>query len=380
MDWKEFDPANGKLRAEGTGQLITSRLVNSVGICLEYTRTEPWLNFDYQGRPTGSRGDVLLNSYLPVVCVSNLIFGLVPGNKNLQCYSRSMGGITDITGFLDFLDETGAENLRLTEHLQQAMRDKIGWIPGFNDIIPLTAPNISSRMSQLCNLPMPNIYDPGLLRTHEGLYVFCHRLRAYSDGKKRISFSQLHRVLEWVVRLESYDQWKTKEHAWACIPLNKWISPDEAYKASKEYQNTVHELLDKAEEYLVSINVDSSGSVRGDRSDQTRGFCYDTLLVEHIRMAVLAYDKIQQEWPPHWILYPSGRNWLSASMNMYWDELPALSTKVSKYTGCGPNHIVEAWITMIFRAFCWHHIHRLRRTTMVLPAEWHGSRMPVYVG
>jgi hypothetical protein len=57
--------------------------------------------------------DLLLNSYLPIAGVSDLIFGIVPGNKNLSCFDRAMGTLDEITGFLDFLDNTGAENLSL---------------------------------------------------------------------------------------------------------------------------------------------------------------------------------------------------------------------------------------------------------------------------
>ena len=39
MEWKEFDPTNGKLRAEGTGHLFASRIIRSVSLCLEYTHT-----------------------------------------------------------------------------------------------------------------------------------------------------------------------------------------------------------------------------------------------------------------------------------------------------------------------------------------------------
>lgn len=39
MQWKEFDPGRGRLRAEGRNHLFTSRIVRSIGICLEYTAT-----------------------------------------------------------------------------------------------------------------------------------------------------------------------------------------------------------------------------------------------------------------------------------------------------------------------------------------------------
>ena len=273
MKWKEFDPANGKLRAEGTGDLFTSRIVRSMGLCLEYARTDRVIRFNSNSRAARSEGDLLLNSYLPVVGVSDLIFGVVPGNKRLGCWDRPIGTIDEIIDFLDFLDNTGAENLRLTRNLRRAMNGKAGWIPGFNDIIPLTAAKMSSSASLLCNIPMPNTYSPGLLRTCEGLQVFCQRLRGYVADERQNASAQLHQVLAWVDKLEAYHQWNAKEFAWAYAPLAEWISPEKAYNDAREYRCEIHRVLDDAEAFLVSINEDPHGSIRTDRKEQKSGFC-----------------------------------------------------------------------------------------------------------
>ena len=229
---------------------------------------------------------------------------------------------------------------------------------------------------------MLNTYSSGLLRTYEGLQVFCQRLRGYVADERQNASAQLCQVLAWVGKLEAYDQWNAKESAWACAPLAEWISPEKTYNDAREYRCEIHRLLNDAEAFLVSINEDPRGSICTDRKEQKSGFCYDTLLVEHIRMAITTYERakmMQNNWPTDWPL-PKVRNWLSASMNGYWDELPKVSRKVAAYTGCDAGRVVDAWVTMIFRAFCWHHCHRLVPVKMVLPSEWHGSKMPVYIG
>src|SRR5947208_16895595 len=85
-----------------------------------------------------------------------------------------------------FLRQHWCRNLRLTKNLRRAMKDKAGWIPDFNDIIPLTAPKMSSSVSLLCNIPMSNTYSSGLLRTCEGLQVFCQRLRGYVQMRDKM--------------------------------------------------------------------------------------------------------------------------------------------------------------------------------------------------
>lgn len=205
MNWKEFNPITGTLLADGPGQLITSGVVRSLGLCLEYTGTERLVPSDTRQivRSRRSIGDLLLNSYLPIAGVSDLIFGIVPGNKNLSCFDRAIGTLDEITGFLNFLDNTGAENLSLTEHLNSARKEKPGWLPGFNDVIPLTAEKMSSVASNLRNLPMPNIYSAGLLRTREGLHVFCHRLQAYIAEQKGATSQQLLWVQAQVLKFET---------------------------------------------------------------------------------------------------------------------------------------------------------------------------------
>jgi hypothetical protein len=61
------------------------------------------------------------------------------------------------------------------------------------------------------------------------------------------------------------------------------------------YQQEIHNALDTSEAFLISINEDPLGSIRNDRKDQKPGFCYDTLLVEHLRMAILSYGKVKDK-------------------------------------------------------------------------------------
>jgi hypothetical protein len=45
-----------------------------------------------------------------------------------------------------------------------------------------------------------------------------------------------------------------------------------------------HQALDEIGDVLVTINVDTVRSIPGDTTEDDIGFCYDTLLVEHIHM------------------------------------------------------------------------------------------------
>ncbi|PMD58530.1 uncharacterized protein K444DRAFT_631115 [Hyaloscypha bicolor E] len=167
--------------------------------------------------------------------------------------------------------------------------------------------------------------------------------------------------------------WNANDSTWAFVPPNHMTLPIPAYEAAEVYQQEIHNALDTAEVFLISINEDPLGSIRSDRKDQRPGFCYDTLLVEHLRMAILSYGRVKdkKKRPAHW-LFPIGRDWHSASMNVYWDIFKSCRGRLQSILG--------AWVTMIFRAFCWHHCHHLITSQTILQSEWRESQMPVYIG
>ncbi|KAK4198924.1 hypothetical protein QBC40DRAFT_229118 [Triangularia verruculosa] len=385
MKWKEFDPPNGKLRAEGPQGIITSRFIRSIGLCLEYTDTE---HDGTLGATVPRKLDrILLDSFLPVDDVSYFLFGIVRGNPRLACYDRRIDSPASITHFLDFLDSTSATPLHLSANLAKAMKQREGWMPGFGDIIPITAPKLSSAESLLCRIPMPNSYAPGVLRSKEGQQVFCARLRdmhtATGASSQQLAKIMLH--LD-ILERDHHDFWTAGDEVWGTIRLDEHISDlaNAAFRAKEAYSRTVHIILDEMEDYLIGINVDPRGSIRGYKKELRRGFCYDTLLVEHIRMAVDSYEAAIEKLiipPSEWRGLSGGRrDWLAACMNEYWDRLDVVCAAVSEYTDAPRELIIDAWVSMIFRAFCWHHCHSLVPTGMNLNPEWHRNRMPVYLG
>lgn len=372
MEWKEFDPGAGKMRAEGQGHLITSRIVRSIGVVLEYMLVD---STAHHGRRID---DLFRKSYLPVIGVDDMIFGTVPGNVLFDCWDRNIGTIREINQILELISDDAADE-HLEELLSSAMREHPGWIPGFNDIIPLTAPKMSSKLSNLNNIPMPNTYHPGLLRTSEGLLVFSHRLRTHISAEGYNASKQACEVLKWIDTLERHEQWKDRDFYWASNPYhpastsNSILTPDyPRYKPSKSYHKDVLHYLDLADAFLQSMNAHPENN-------------YNKILKEHIRMAISTYattiDVAEAEITHKPItFYPKHRRWLEESMHKYWRALPGLAERVAAQSTCSVQLVTDAWITMIFRAFCWHHCHRLVPTKTVLPSEWHGSKMPVYIG
>ncbi|KAH6665397.1 hypothetical protein B0J14DRAFT_660572 [Halenospora varia] len=362
MQWREFDPGNDKLRAEGPGYIFTSRFVRSIGLCLEYTSTESGIS------QSTSLGSMLQTYCLPISGMSDLAFGVVPGNNKLSCWDRPVGSLGEITDWLDFFDNTRGRKLHLSQALLVAEKVKPGWLPGFN-IIPLTARNFSREETILCNIPKPNMYSSSLLRTQQGLRVFSHRLRGHCKASSITAplTTYLQRMLVLLDSLEKIRTWTAHDSTWACVP--SFTFSQRSVKSAFAYQTSVHRALDEIEGYLIDINVDLKGSMAGDNPKRKTGFCYDTLLVEHIRQAIILHQKRLMQKNPE--LDPvvessdmkkeldSSRAWLDQAMNDYWNHLPELAQRVAYCTGCEVQLASNVQIMMNFCAFRWHHCHRL---------------------
>lgn len=366
MEWKEFDPAQGNLRAEGHGNLITSRMVRSVGTVLEYRVT------DSLSQTARRVFDLMRSLYLPVLGISDLLFGIVPGNVHLECFDRSIGKIENINKYLESIDDGYDDESSLPNALENEMRlgKHRGWLPGFNDIISLTAPRMVCEVSLLNNIPMPNTYHPGLLSTHEGLKVFCQRLRLHVIGNRRDS-PQLEEVLSWVHTLQTKWEvyWQSRDSEWATAHRSDGATTT-TYPAVKEYRATILKYFDLAEDYLRRINTS--------KEEKPASLPYSKLVDQHIKMAVRTFSLSEQQGVR--IDTFGNRNWLGRRMDVYWDHLPKVAERVAMCTDWDEDQAAVAWVTMIFRAFCWHHLHRLVPTKYVLPVEWHESKLPVYIG
>lgn len=373
MKWQEFDPGNGKLRAAGPGHMFTSRFVRSIGLCLEYTSTGPIKRLDGEFR------ELIDQRYLPVAGILDLAFGVVPGNKALHCWDRSMGTIPEITSWLNFIDNARA---RFSETIVAAAREGSGWLPGINDLICLAAPKFSKDSTLLCNIPMPNAFSPGLLRTQEGLEVFLQRLEDYVSKAEQIS-RYLKRIQELAADLEKLPTWKKQDSQWAYVA--PFIDAPGHLESSLAERAAFHRAFDEVEGYLIEINKDPLGSIQGDRKEGRDGFCYDSLTVEHTRMAVVirrspSHPSEFNPWRSSAKEDLTCREWLKHDMHAYWREMPTIADRMVCYTGCQKQLVIDAWIMMIFRGFLWHHCHRLIPQKIILPAEWHRSQMPVFMG
>jgi hypothetical protein len=68
-------------------------------------------------------------------------------------------------------------------------------------------------------------------------------------------------------------------------------------------------------------------------------------------------------------------------MEAYFDYLPDLAERVWMRQGAvSVDEVEDAWLSMIFRAFCWQRSHVMIPEVPPLSSEYWNSKMPVYIG
>lgn len=364
--WKSFDPGMGSMRAEGNGHVITSTLARSLGTILQYTYT--------------SRDNSRNCFYIPVKEADKLGFGLVEFDHRL--FGPNMGGDLDV-GSLAGISRTLNLIISFKHHknidtvlrnISNAMNAGKAFIPGLNDLVPLCSAMLSpsdngcSGPDRWWNrIPSPNLYMKGVTSSREGFRIFHRRLQNLVSSKGINSTKQSIYILSCVkalvtahgVRWETEKDWEQWNREFGDIPS----PPDYGENTAKDQVMKHHsEMTD----FLQKTRVR-----------------YKDLVSEHIVLATRPLSNVPER-------YPTGSAWgkedfdpeMVGSMEAYFDFLPELAERVQMRHEAvlTVDEVEDAWLSMIFRAFCWQRSHVMIPEVAPLPSEYWNSKMPVYIG
>lgn len=187
MTWTDFRPEDGIMRAEGNGHVLSSTLVRSIGILLQYM---------YVGLRDGditlSRISTISNHYIPTREADMLGFGILPCHTGLIPFSAfKIGTIDDVCTTMNILDPS--------RKASQTIKNVRNFEPtctfGFSDLIPLAAPMMRLRGTTVIRLPIPTEYCVGLTCHKEGFVVFYNRLKEYIASKHGMVTDEVRWVL-----------------------------------------------------------------------------------------------------------------------------------------------------------------------------------------
>lgn len=176
-----------------------------------------------------------------------------------------------------------------------------------------------------------------------------------------------------IITQKTYESLKKSYDAWE----NEAEANDQGNGRALEFLENVHTNWDKTSEYFIKLE-----------QDKTQNFVYMDLVASHIGRAV-------NYWGDGWKNIREGKardhyglcDWMAEGMHMYWDYLPLIAKDMAARNGVKDEYLVhEAWIMMIFRAFCWWRCHWMTsgkdmiQEPLRIPSRYWESKFPVYIG
>ena len=358
MIWRQFEPLDGNLRAEGNGHTISSAAVRSMGTVLTIGIQDPLPEVD------GVNGCDEL--YIPKEAADKMGFGIVPGAPGLGIPDYKLGTEEEVLATLRNVVDPSHEAANQVKALLEA---NPGWTPGISDIIGFACPMIHIRGSSVVRVPQPAGFAIGLTQQQEGFVVFRNRLKdliAEREAKAEPVSPQLRFIYEQYEELRrGYgDQWEDQHFA------------TKMHSGSLDVLHTRHAAT---EEYFRGLIRRFNGV-----GEKTQVFKYTDLIYSHIRHAVNYFPEALERLNAspsrardHYGMRVAG--WTTEGAHIYFDNIPKIINDMRDKGFDQPQIVEEAWVTMMFRAFLWHRCHLMVEGPRVPSIYW-GSNLPVYIG
>jgi hypothetical protein len=156
MEWERFEPAEGILRAQGNGYMLTSTSVRSVGTMIQISemlgvgKQGPWMPWVSPIIPdVEMNGKILL---IPSAAADKMAFGILPavGSDFLHRDFR-FNTVSDIKETLNWFTRDPATSRSFSEDLM----NWLGWYPGVSDLLGIAAPLLYRPDLGLVGVPSP---------------------------------------------------------------------------------------------------------------------------------------------------------------------------------------------------------------------------------
>lgn len=355
MKWKEFRPSDGILRAEGHSQTITSTTVRSLGIVLQFAYTGQgkrlhMSQFNLQKKLVpGSIIPELEEIYIPTASADRLGCGVLRTEPLLGLPDLTVSTQKEIVKTLSILDRTGFASAELSKSLKNDPE----YTFRVADLVALTTIPARCYGSNLVQVPAPSDNVHGVTTSSIGRRAFRQRLEEYVVVHKGDSGSPTKRALQICYEIGSqYAAWDhTDEYS---RQAEQWV-----VMRDPKYLDLVHQHL---RDLTLLLNT----------WEQEHTFRYINLLEIHIRIAM--FDKEGETSAQRRL----GSDY-AADVDVYFNVLPKIIEGMKKTGFHDRQMIVDAWVTMMMRAFCWGAIHFFVPGERV-PIQYFGSQLPVYIG
>ncbi|KAJ5377527.1 uncharacterized protein N7496_004936 [Penicillium cataractarum] len=347
MKWKDFRPADGIMRAEGHSHIITSTVIRSLGILLQYSYTGQnqrlrYAEFNLGRIAPGSIDKEQEEVYIPRARADRLGCGVIRPEPQLCVPDFTVGTPQEIAIALDSLDTSGQSFaiLRDMQIKDPDLRFRVA------DIVAMSASMIHHRGSDLVQIPAPSDNVNGFTTSPVGRRAFRSCLESYVKNHAHVGL-KTKEVLQTCRELKNrYTEWEGQGQSW--IVRQRPI-----------YLDTLDSQVESLTTYLGNLARDKAP------------FLYINLLGAHIRFAVFRSDG---ETSPMKAEAPNYKE----DMKGYFDQLPEI-VRHMETTGVKSLDAIDAWAAMMLRACCWGACHFFVPGERV-PMAYYGSQLPVYIG
>lgn len=368
MRWKEMRPDDGVVRAEGTGQSITSTTVRGFGLLLQYTVDQGIIEKLQRTR-------VLYTLTIPSNRADMLGFQIVPGSRNFRLpdfvFDNSLGS-PKVTLAMENLG-VGRNARRMYAHYVQ----RSGRLYGFSDLIGLVTPFLPLPGSSIVRVfsPYSDVHDSPT-NWWEGFVVYHTRLLKYIEEGNEAGHDS--KQMRWVLDRFEYMR---RSYPWNQCP--SWVAESVNNKTrngrSIQFLNDLRDIWSATTTYFHALET------KHHHLESRKGFRYIDLVGAHIAQAVyypdLADANIKAGKNKRYELGVGRSKRVAEGMHIYVDQIPKV-VEFMKEKGFDNESVVrEAWWTLMLRAMCWHRsvaFIDFQESTPV-PPSFHGSRIPVYI-
>ena len=224
------------------------------------------------------------------------------------------------------------------------------------------------RDSTHIQIPTPSEYCVGLTCHQEGFVVFYHRLKEHIDTRS----GRTPDLRVWV--LQQYEQLKCDYPEWE----DEVEANMNGGARSMDFLDKCHGLWEECTKYFEQLQA-SEHQIR-----------YVDLIAAHVKYVVRywgdAWAHIRGDDGKQAHDHYGLRDWVAEGAHMYWGYLPDIVMDVQQKCSVEEDLVHEAWIVMMFRAFCWWRCHHMMAGQDMmsnpprLPSRYWDSKQPVFIG
>ncbi|KAL9591206.1 MAG: hypothetical protein Q9179_007956 [Wetmoreana sp. 5 TL-2023] len=342
MTWSVYRPEHGVYLAEGNGCVL--RNVRQAGLTFEYIN-------DPQIHPR-----IPDERYIESPVIDKLFFGILPGQRSLGLPDYPIGTISEVCKCMYSLDPTGIAMKKINDNQSRAL----GCLVGFSDIIPIAAPMMRQPGSTVIRLPDPAEGITGPLTFTEGFVVFRHRLDQFIALPQYTEQPSLPVPPMMLQVQRRYRDLRSAFPEWEDEALAK----SQANNHSIDFLSACGDCWSECTRYFEALNGEHGK------------YLYRDLMAVHLKNAVNWQRNARDRLEAGTVRENYGLRDLNAEgMHLYWDYLELVVEELweLRWMGVRKEKLREAWVVMIFRAFCWSRSHWMSEGTGIYDTK---QRLP----